>query len=30
MVDGALKKYQGYQIESIGHSQGALLSRSLS
>ena len=30
MVDVALKKYQGYQIESIGHSQGALLSRLLS
>ena len=30
MVDGALKKYQGYQFESIGHSQGALLSRLLS
>jgi hypothetical protein len=30
MVNGALKKYQGYQIESIGHSQGASLSRLLS
>jgi triacylglycerol esterase/lipase EstA (alpha/beta hydrolase family) len=30
MVDGALNKYNNYQFESIGHSQGALLSRLLS
>ena len=30
MVNGALKKYKNYQFESIGHSQGALLSRLLS
>jgi hypothetical protein len=30
MVNGASKKYMNYQFESIGHSQGALLSRSLS
>jgi uncharacterized protein YjaZ len=30
MINGALKKYKNYQFESIGHSQGALLSRLLS
>ena len=28
--NNALKKYSGYQFESIGHSQGSLLSRLLS
>jgi len=30
MYENALKKYKNYQFESIGHSQGALLSRLLS
>jgi hypothetical protein len=30
MNDNALKKYKGYQFESIGHSQAALLARLLS
>jgi len=30
MLNGALKKYKNYQFESIGHSQGALLTRFLS
>ena len=30
MVDNAFLKYKNYQFESIGHSQGALLSRLLS
>lgn len=30
MYDNALKKYKGYQFESIGHSQAALLARLLS
>ena len=30
MYDNALKKYKGFQVESIGHSQGSLLARLLS
>jgi hypothetical protein len=30
MYDNALKKYKGFQFESVGHSQGSLLARLLS